>query len=83
LARQQAATPGWVVSGVRHVALDLDAAARFLLQQTDGRHDRAALAAAMQAHLAAAGIRLTREQLATPIDQQLWQWLRQGVCVAA
>ena len=82
LARQQAATPGWVVSGARHVAIDLDAAGRMLLQWMDGRHDRAALGEAMQAYLAESGISLPPERLAARIDQQLWQLVRQGVCVA-
>ena len=83
LARQQAATPGWVVSGARHVAIDLDAAGRALLQWMDGRRDRAALGEAMQAYLAESGISLPPDLLAARIDQQLWQLVRQGVCVTA
>jgi hypothetical protein len=81
LARLQAATPGWVVSGIRHVAIDLDAAARALLQWMDGSRDQAALSEAMRAYLAAAGIELPPGQLAQQIDRQLWQWVRQGVCL--
>jgi len=36
LARLQAATSGWVVSGARHVAIDLDPAGRMLLSLLDG-----------------------------------------------
>jgi hypothetical protein len=81
LARLQAATPGWVVSGIRHVAIDLDAAARALLQWMDGSRDQAALGEAMRAYLAAAGTELPPGQLAQQIDRQLWQWVRQGVCL--
>jgi SAM-dependent methyltransferase len=81
LARLQAATPGWVVSGIRHVAIDLDTAARALLQWMDGSRDQAALGEAMQAYLAEAGIELSPEQLAQRIDHQLWQMVRQGLCV--
>jgi SAM-dependent methyltransferase len=81
LARLQAATPGWVVSGIRHVAIDLDAPARALLQWMDGSRDQAALGEVMQAYLAETGIELPPEQLAQQIDRQLWQWVRQGVCI--
>jgi hypothetical protein len=81
LARLQAATPGWVVSGARHVAIDLDAAGRALVLWMDGSRDRAALGEAMQAYLAESGISLPPGQLAARIDQQLWQLVRQGVCV--
>jgi SAM-dependent methyltransferase len=80
LARLQAATPGWMVSGIRHVTIDLDAAARAMLQWMDGSRDRAALGEAMRAHLAEASIGLSPEQLAQQIDRQLWQLVRQGVC---
>ena len=82
LARQQATTPGWVVSGARQVAIDLDAAGRALMQWMDGSRDRAALGEAMQVYLAESGISLPPGQLAARIDQQLWQLVRQGVCVA-
>jgi SAM-dependent methyltransferase len=81
LARLQAATPGWVVSGIRHVAIDLDTAARALLQWMDGSRDQAALGEAMQAYLTEAGIEWSPEQLAQRIDHQLWQLVRQGVCI--
>jgi SAM-dependent methyltransferase len=83
LARLQAATPGWVVSGMRHVAIDLDAPARALLQWLDGSRDQSALIEAMQAYLAASNIVLSPEHLAQRIDQQLWQLVRQGVCIDA
>lgn len=81
LARLQAATPGWVVSGGRHLAIDLDAAARVLLQRMDGSRNQAMLVREMQAYLAEAGIACSPEQLAQRVDQQLWQLVRQGVCV--
>jgi hypothetical protein len=63
------------------VAIDLDAAARALLQWMDGSLDQAALGEAMQAYLAEAGVEFPPAQLAQRIDQQLWQWVRQGLCV--
>jgi hypothetical protein len=82
LARLQAATPGWVVSGIRHVAIDLDAPARELLQRMDGSRDQAALVAEMGTYLTEAGIALPPEQRAQRVDYQLWQLVRQGVCMA-
>ena len=70
-----------MVSGVRHVAIDLDAAARAMLQWMDGSRDQAALGEAMRAYLAEAGIELSPEQLAQRIDHQLWQLVRQGTCI--
>ena len=81
LARLQAATPGWVVSGVRHVAIDLDAPGRALVQWMDGSRDRADLAEAMRAFLAEGGINMPPEQIEARSDQQLWQLVRQGLCV--
>jgi SAM-dependent methyltransferase len=82
LARLQAAMPGWVVSGMRHVAIDLDAPARALLQKLDGSRDQAALVAEMATYLTEAGIALPPEQRAQRVDFLLWQLVRQGVCMA-
>ncbi|WP_310447885.1 methyltransferase domain-containing protein [Thiobacillus sp.] len=82
LARLQAATPGWVVSGTRHVAIDLDAPARELLQRMDGSRDQAALVMEMGTYLTGAGIALPPEQRAQRVDFLLWQLVRQGVCMA-
>lgn len=79
LARLQAGTPGWVVSGVRHTALDLDTPARHLLALLDGRHDIDALAAAMRAMLAQSGIELPAAHIEALTHQQLWRFARQGL----
>ncbi len=81
LARLQATMPGWVVSGMRHVAIDLDAPARALLQKLDGSRDQAALVAEMATYLTEAGIALPPEQRAQRVDFLLWQLVRQGVCI--
>ncbi len=73
---------GWMVSGTRHVAMDVDRTGRALLQWLDGSRDRTALIEIMQTHLAESAIVLPHDPLAARIDQQLWQWVRQGLCVA-
>ena len=83
LARAQAASSEWVVSGVRHVAIDLDPAGRALLGLLDGRHTRADLARAMQDWLARQGISATLETVAALVEQQLWLFARQGLLVDA
>ncbi|MDP3584125.1 MAG: class I SAM-dependent methyltransferase [Thiobacillus sp.] len=82
LARQQASTPGWVVSGARHVAIDLDPAGRLLLGWLDGRRTVDELTLQMQASLARSGVDLPLERLREPTWQQLWLFARQGLLMA-
>jgi SAM-dependent methyltransferase len=79
LARLQASTPGWVVSGVRHVAMDLDPAGRQLLGSLDGSSTVGELAARMQAALAHSGLEIPLERLNELTWQQLWLFARQGL----
>ncbi len=79
LARQQASTPGWVVSGARHVAMDLDPAGRALLAMLDGSRSIDELAALMQATLAQSGQVLPLERVKELTWQQVWLFTRQGL----
>ncbi|HMA10562.1 MAG TPA: hypothetical protein VKO83_01660, partial [Steroidobacteraceae bacterium] len=79
LARLQAASPGWVVSGARHVAIDLDAAGRLLLGLLDGRHTSDELAALMQQALAGQGLDVPPQSAAALTQRQLWLFARQGL----
>ncbi len=79
LARLQANSSGWVVSGTRHVMLELDAPARLLLGLLDGSRTIDELADIMQAALARAGLALSRETLRDLAHQQLWLFARQGL----
>ena len=79
LARLQARSPGWVVSGSRHVAMDLDAPARKLLNLLDGSHTVDELATLMQAALAKMGLERSLENVSELTNQQLWSLARQGL----
>jgi len=79
LARLQANSPGWVVSGARHVAMDLDPPGRMLLGLLDGSRTADELAAQMQAMLAQSGLDMPQERLNELIWQQLWLFARQGL----
>ncbi|MFN3751660.1 MAG: methyltransferase domain-containing protein [Thiobacillus sp.] len=79
LARAQAAGPGWIVSGARHVAIDLDAHGRALLSLLDGTRTPGELTALMQARLAAAGFALPPARVETLTQRQLWLFARQGL----
>ena len=79
LARAQAASPSWIVSGARHVAVDLDFAGRLLLGALDGSRSLDELAAWMQAQLAENGLALPLEQIEELTRQQLWLYVRQGL----
>ena len=81
LARLQANSPSWVVSGTRHVALELDAPARILLGLLDGSRTIDELADCMQATLSQAGLELSRETIRDLTHQQLWLFARQGLLV--
>lgn len=79
LARASAATPGWVVSGARHVAIDLDAHGRALLGLLDGTRTTGELAALMQARLTGTGLDLPADRVETLTQHQLWLFARQGL----
>lgn len=79
LARLQATSPGWVVSGARHVAMDLDAPGRLLLGLLDGSRTVDELAAIMRAALADAGQDLPLEAVRAMTHRQLWLFARQGL----
>jgi len=79
LARLQASSPGWVVSGARHVAMDLDGPGRVLLGRLDGSRTIEALAADMQAALATDGMALSRETVSELTQRQVWLFARQGL----
>lgn len=79
LARQQANSPGWAVSGARHGILELDGPARSLLSLLDGSHTIDELAGIMQATLAGSGVELSRETVRDLIQGQLWLFSRQGL----
>jgi len=81
LARLQARTPGWVVSGARHLALELDAPARTLLTLLDGSHSIDELTDLMQATLAEVGLVRSRQTIRDLTHQQLWLFARQGLLV--
>lgn len=79
LARLQASAPGWVVSGARHVAMDVDAAGRALLAMLDGSRTVDDAVAAMQGALSEAGMALPPETVAELTQRQLWLFARQGL----
>lgn len=79
LARLQAASPGWVVSGARHVALDLDEPGRILLGLLDGRRTIDELAVILQGALADAGWDVSPETVRAMTHRQLWLFARQGL----
>ena len=81
LARLQAKSPGWVVSGARHVAMDLDAPGRILLGLLDGSRTIDALAVIMQARLADAGGDQSLETAREMTHRLLWLFARQGLLV--
>jgi hypothetical protein len=79
LARLQALSAGWVVSGARHVALDMDAHARTLLGLLDGSRTLNELAAIMHATLSRSGFDKSLEDVSELTQQQLWLFARQGL----
>ena len=81
LARLQANSPNWVVSGARHVAMDLDAPGRMLLGMLDGSRTVDGLVIAMQQILAAQGLDMSLETVGELTQQQLWLFARQGLLV--
>jgi hypothetical protein len=81
LARAQARAAGWVVSGARHAAVELDFTGRLLLGVLDGSRDLGELSAWMQAQIAENGLALPLEQIEELTRQQLWLYVRQGLLV--
>jgi hypothetical protein len=79
LARLQATSPDWVVSGSRHVAMDLDEPGRILLGLLDGSRTVDQLVDAMHEALAARGWNGSRETVNELTCQQLWLCARQGL----
>jgi SAM-dependent methyltransferase len=79
LARQQADTSGWVVSGARHVAMDLDPAGRMLLGRLDGSRTVDEIASVMRATLAQSGLELPQETVAELTHRHVWLFARQGL----
>ena len=82
LARLQARSPGWVVSGARQVAMDLDVPGRLLLDLLDGTRTLDELTTRMQSLLAQAGMDCTLETLRELTHRQLWLFARQGLLTA-
>lgn len=79
LARLQAATPGWAVSGAWQVGIGLDAQGRTLLTLLDGTHTLDQLTHAMQAMLKSDHPELNRETIEQLIEQKLALFARQGL----
>jgi SAM-dependent methyltransferase len=79
LARLQAMSPNWVVSGARHVAMDLDEPGRILLGMLDGSRSVEQLVDAMQVVLAERGWNGARETVGELTSRQLWLFARQGL----
>ena len=82
LARLQAASPAWAVSGAWQVGLELDAAGRTLLGLLDGTQALPQLTHTMQSVLAQQGIELPAENVQELIEQQLALFARQGLLKA-
>lgn len=82
LARLQASSLGWVVSGAWQVGLALDAAGRALLTLLDGTHTLPQLTQAMQAVLEKQGVKLDADNIETRVEQQLALFARQGLLLA-
>ena len=79
LARLQAASLGWAVSGAWQVGLELDAPGRALLAMLDGTQSLPQLALAMQAVLEKQGVKIDEENIAALVEQQLVLFARQGL----
>jgi SAM-dependent methyltransferase len=79
LARLQASSSGWVVSGSRHVAMDLDELGRILLGLLDGSRTVDELVDVMHAALVERRWNGSREMVKELTRQQLWLFARQGL----
>ena len=79
LARLQATSPGWTVSGARHVALELDEPGRILLGLLDGNRTLDELAVVLRNVLADAGYEQTPETVLALTHRMVWLFSRQGL----
>ena len=77
LAHLQAGTPGWVVSGVRQVALGLDEQGRALLALLDGTRTVEELTQAMRPNLF--GSEVSADNVENLIQQKIALFARQGL----
>jgi hypothetical protein len=68
-----------VVSGARHVAMDLDPAGRMLLGRLDGSRTVDEIASVMRATLAQSGLELPQETVAELTHRHVWLFARQGL----
>ena len=82
LARLQAASVQWAVSGAWQVGLELDTAGRALLVMLDGRHTLAQLTLEMQALLEKQGVEFSSDKIQALVEQQLALFARQGLLQA-
>lgn len=83
LARLQAKSPGWTVSGARHVALELDEPGRILLSLMDGNRTLGELAVVLRNGLADAGYERTPETVQAMTHRLVWLFARQGLLTEA
>lgn len=83
LARLQAATPGWVVSGARQAAIGLDAPGRALLVLLDGTKSIDQLTQTMRAWLGEAEIGLDMQTVENLIQQKIALFARHGLLQAS
>ena len=82
LARLQAASPQWAVSGAWQVGLELDTAGRALLSLIDGTHTLPQLTHTMQALLKKQGVEFSADKVQKLVEQQLALFARQGLLKA-
>ncbi|MBD3811567.1 MAG: methyltransferase domain-containing protein [Betaproteobacteria bacterium] len=83
LARLQATSPGWTVSGARHVALELDEPGRILLGLLDGSRTLDELAVILRNVLTDAGYERTLETVQAMTHRLVWLFARQGLLMEA
>src|SRR3569623_2102954 len=83
LARLQAKSPGWTVSGARHVALELDEPGRILLSLMDGNRTLGELAVVLRNGLADAGYDRTPETVQAMTLRLVWLFARLGLLTEA
>ena len=79
LARLQAKSSSWTVSGARHVALDLDAPGRRLLGLLDGSRTLDELTGILRDELADAAGGQTLESVQAMTHRMVWLFARQGL----
>jgi SAM-dependent methyltransferase len=79
LTRTQAANPGWAVTNIFHLALDMDEWGRRLLAAMDGSASTEMLGQQLLKGLGEAGIQATPEQAAQHVENYLEFFRRQGI----